>query len=175
VFTNAASAVQETVTLPYNTTDANMQAVLQALTNIGANNCTVNQVAPWTYIIQFVGALANTPINVDAIACSSAGLQVPIGRTDTLNLTSAALALIQAGQGSVQVKFEIDGTPPAGVEDYLFQGSATIISSIVPPYSSTPAPFVQINPNLINWSALPSTDPGATGAWLNGTAVNVGP
>jgi hypothetical protein len=175
LFTNAASAVQETVTMPYNTTDANMQTALQALGNIGANNCTVNQVAPWTYVIQFVGSLANTPINANAIAGVPAGLQVPLGRYDTLALTSAALGLIMNGATAASIKFEIDGTAPGSTEDYLYQASTSIIASIVPPFSETPAPSVLIDPGLINWPLLPASDPGPGKAWLNGSDVNVGP
>lgn len=176
IFTNAASAVQTSAVMVYNVADTVMQTTLQALTNIGSGNLSVTQIAPFTYILQFIGSLANTAINANAFVGASSALLVPLGRSDTLNLMSSALQLILNGDNNASITFEIDGTPPGGNPDYLYQGSTnTLKAGIVPPNATTPAPTIQINPNLILWGLLPDADPGANLAWLNGTAVNVGP
>lgn len=58
--------------LAYNASMATIQAALQALTSIGANNCLVAGVAGQYFTVTFVGALANT--NVAEITASFATL-----------------------------------------------------------------------------------------------------
>lgn len=174
VFTNAASAVQESNPIVFNTTDVAMQSTLQALTNIGVGNLSVSQVAPWTYVLQFIGSLANQAINAAAFVGAPGGLQVPLGRYDNLNLQTAALDLILNGAQSAGIKCEIRSQPPAGVEDYVLQQSQTLISSIVPPASSTPAPTLVVNAENINFNGLPTSLPATSGIlWNNGGTLAI--
>lgn len=176
VFTNAATAVQETGFLDWNCAASDMQTALVALTNIGANNITVSQTSPGVFVAMFIGSLANQAISATAFAGAAGGLQVPTGRYDNLALTSAALDLILNGASSAQIRCEIRMTPTGGVEDYYFQGPNLVISSIIPPLATSPAPVFPINPTTqIDWSTLPTSDPGANKAWLNGNLVQVGP
>lgn len=111
--------------IAYNATAATVQAALQAMSSIGANNCTVTGSAggPWT--VTFVGQLGVEPITT--ITGSASGLS---GGTPTITLASVTTGVV----------------PTASMPAALNAGQATFWASVDGIFTNPiTANFTQIN------------------------------
>lgn len=103
---------------------------------VGAGNVNVAREAQGQYLITFQGDMANTAMAT--ISSDGSALKVIPTLAGNLDLRTAAIDIMLAGETSLAVVFEIEGTPPGGTLQKLYREDVTLVDSIIDPSSTTP-------------------------------------
>lgn len=134
--TTLGAANNETFTsgpIPYNSTDAAMQTIINAAFGTG-NEVSVTQVNNWTWDVEFTGANVELT-NMADMTGNASGLIVPVGLAGILTLNTATALGLVGDDASVAVTFEIQQTL-AGLITTLYQNAATIVNDLIDPQST---------------------------------------
>lgn len=132
-------AVTSTTSIAYNSTAAQVQTALEALTSIGAGNVMVIQGSPVSWDITFVGTLGGT-IQA-AIVGNAGGLMMPQYLAGSLNLNVQGIFdfLGEADSGTPTLQIQ-QGSP--GAVNTVLQTTLTLNNTLIvgTPAVPTPAP-----------------------------------
>lgn len=123
-----AGAVTSTTSIAYNSTAAQVQTALQALTSIGANNATVIQSSPVSWDITFVGTLGG--VAQAAIVGNAGGLMMPQYLAGSLNLNVQGIFdfLGEAASGTPTLQIQ-QGSP--GSVNTVLQTTLTLNNTLI--------------------------------------------
>ncbi len=119
--------------LPYNLTPAQLQSALEGLTTIGENNVSVTGTAGVSYVVEFIGALGETSLELmvidDTLVTGGGGVEVTIAETldggtgtapaqgnSSLSLASVSLNGIDGDLVPVGCRFTIAGETDSDAE-----------------------------------------------------------
>jgi hypothetical protein len=128
---------QGTVAIPYNTSASNLQTVLQALSSIGGNNCSVQQTSTTTWTVTFIGSLANAGQSL--ITANSTGLSMPMYAAANLNLNVQGIFNLLDGEASTSATLQIQQGTSGNVNTVL-QTSITLNNTLILGTPSVPNP-----------------------------------
>lgn len=117
-----------TSAIPYNSTAAELQAYLEALTTIGPDNVVVTGEFP-TWTVNFQGTLTG---DQPTMTGSAAGLIVPIGKVGTLNLSTAGIERLVSGKSSASAIFEIQAMYGGSSPATILHTEITVINDGIP-------------------------------------------
>jgi hypothetical protein len=162
---------QGSTAIPYNTSASNLQTILQALSSIGANNCTVIQVSPVSWNVTFVGTLANAGQSL--IVANSAGLSMPMYAAANLNLNVQGIFNLLAGAASTSATLQIQQGTSGNVNTVLLT-TVTLSNTLILGTPSVPNPanpwqtLSQVNALI---AAAAYVLPAATTSVLGGVIV----
>lgn len=106
------------------------------LSPVAAGNASVEREAEGQYLIAFQGDMANTAMGT--LSSDGSALKVVQTLSGVLDLRTAAIDILLAGETSLAVVFEIEGTPPGGTVQKLFRQATTLLDSILDPSSTQP-------------------------------------
>lgn len=128
---------QTTAAIPWNATNDEIVAALEALSTIAVGDIAVTGQFP-EWIVTFQGALTGSQ---PAMTGSAAGLVGPVGVEGTLSLNTAGIEQLLGGERSVETTLEIAATI-SGSPVTLFQGEVTLKNDQIPnaPQSGTGLP-----------------------------------
>lgn len=128
---------QTTAPIPYNSTTAQVQTALQALSSIGANNCSVGGIIG-AYIVTFIGSLGGAA--QAAFTASAAGLTGPLMLTGTLSLATVGIEEAVGEAQSISQTFEVNITPSGGAPQTVLQTGVVIGNDLIPQAPASPTP-----------------------------------
>lgn len=128
---------QTTAPLSYNSTTAQVQTALQALSSIGSGNVSVGGIIG-SYIVTFIGSLGGAA--QAAFTASAAGLTGPLMLTGTLSLATVGIEEAVGEAQSIQQTFEVNITPSGGAPQTVLQTSVVIGNDLIPNAPTTPTP-----------------------------------
>ncbi len=118
----------ETGPINYN---ASADEVLDAIEDVaGVGNATVNKEGDSSYVIIFVGALANTAVTV---TMDDSGLLAVSFKTGFLDFRTAGVQVILDGAATADAYFEITGENPGEDPQVLYRATCTLVASVIDP------------------------------------------
>jgi len=129
---------QCTTPIPFNASAIELQSKLEVLSTIGAGNISVSNVEPFTFDIQFCGALQNTAQAL-IVANAVALLALP-GKSANLRLDTVGVEEMLSGKTSEKATLEIEVTTLEGTRHTYLQIPCTLLNDMLDgqPYSPIP-------------------------------------
>lgn len=126
-----------TAAIPWSASAEEIQAALEALDSVGADNVVVTGAFP-EWVVTFQGSLTG---NQPAISATTAGLVGPQGVEGELSLNTAGIEQLLSGESSVSTLLEISASISGGFAT-LYQGTVTLKNDQIPnaPQSGTGLP-----------------------------------
>ncbi len=161
---------QTTAPLPYNSTTAQVQTALQALSSIGSGNVSVGGIIG-AYVVTFIGSLGGAA--QAAFTASATGLTGPLMLTGTLSLATVGIEEAVGEAQNIQQTFEVNITPSGGAPQTVLQTPVVIGNDLIPnaPASPTPTAVYLLSGNNLSDVASIST---AAQNVLNGLSTTQG-
>ena len=152
---------------------ADVQAALQALSNIGSGNVNVLGVAGESFTISFTGDKVTA--NFPAVTVSTTNLLAPYGKTASLTLATFQMSDILAAAESVVMSFEVQVVTGAYTTTVVSQ-DVTVTADLIDGATLTPLPVATLLSLFADtdFSTLPTSNPGSGKVWLNGGVLQVG-
>jgi hypothetical protein len=152
---------------------ADVQAALQAMSNIGSGNVSVIGTAGQDFTLSFIGdkILANFP----AVTVSTTNLLAPYGKNASLTLATFQMSDILAAADSVVMSLEIQVVTGAYTTTVVSQ-DVTVTADLIDGATLTPLPVATLLSLFAatDFSTLPTSNPGSGKPWLNGGVLQVG-
>jgi hypothetical protein len=152
---------------------ADVQAALQALSNIGSGNVNVLGVAGESFTISFTGDKVTA--NFPAVTVSTTSLLAPYGKNASLTLATFQMSDILAAAESVVMSFEVQVVTGAYTTTVVSQ-DVTVTADLIDGATLTPLPVATLLSLFADtdFSTLPTSNPGSGKVWLNGGVLQVG-
>ena len=152
---------------------ADVQAALQALSNIGSGNVSVLGTAGQDFILSFTGDKVTA--NFPAVTVSTTNLLAPYGKTASLTLATFQMSDILAAAESVVMSLEIQVVTGAYTTTVVSQ-DVTVTADLIDGATLTPLPIATLLSLFAatDFSTLPTSNPGSGKVWLNGGVLQVG-
>jgi hypothetical protein len=140
-----SSTTATSAAIAYDSTAANLQAILEAMPNIGTGNVSVTKDSSTnpTWTIAFGGTLAN--ITIAAPTANVTGLIMPKGKVGNINLaTDEMLGFLGDSNTGVELAlFEIEFKPASGKPVTIYQSEITLSEDLIKGELTVPAPRAQ--------------------------------
>jgi len=152
---------------------ADVQAALQALSNIGADNVSVIGTAGQDFTLSFTGDKVTA--NFPAVTVSTTNLLAPYGKNASLTLATYQMSDILAAADSVVMSLEIQVVTGAYTTTVISQ-DVTVTADLIDGATLTPLPIATLLSLFAatDFSTLPTSNPGSGKVWLNGGVLQVG-
>jgi hypothetical protein len=121
--------------IPFDDTEGQLRAKLEATTGIGSGNVNVTQEDEFTWLIEFIGALANTAITVTV----NGGNLVAIPElSGTLDLRTPGIEMLLNGSEEKVVTLEIEKTVGILPPTKILRRDVLLVRPTIEPAMSTP-------------------------------------
>ena len=122
---------KSTAAIPHDSTAAELQTLLEALSTIGAGNVTVSGAAP-QWVVTFKGSLTG---DQSEFTGDATGLLVPVGMTGLLNLSTEGILNLLGNQDRVTLKFEIS---EESLSKTILHEDVVVINDVIPSNPGAP-------------------------------------
>lgn len=180
---NGTNPVEESGFINWNSSAEDFVTVLEAMTAVVAGGVEVIEETTSQWLVMFIGALANTAVDVTGDASA---LQVIPLKLGTLDLDTPGIALLLNGADSVTTYFVIVGIPPGeSGEQEILRLVITLNAAVIGSSSTSPQPFVSffnttqsdaryLRSNASSVLSAASTleiSSGSTVLWQNGSTL----
>lgn len=123
------------VAIPFDDTEAQIKAKLEATTGVGTGNVSVNQEDEKTFLIEFIGSLANTAITLTA---NGANLTAIPELSGTLDLRTPGVQMLLNGSEERVVSLEIEKTVGVQAPVKVLRRDVLLVRPTIEANASTP-------------------------------------
>lgn len=137
--------------IAYNSTAAQAQESLEALSSIGPGNVIVSRISETEYTVEFIGSLAET--DHPLMTADASGLRGFSGFSSELDLSSTAVEALLDGEEDASVYFEIE-LNDNNKYSTLLRVNAILENDLIDFGSSTPPG----SSNLTDWGNIPNAN-----------------
>ena len=108
---------------------AEIQSIIQAMGNIGSGNISVVQDDDDSFIVEFIGSLANTAIS--SLTADASALKTILYKSGVLDLRAPGIDMLLNGSSQAIVLFEVQATDETGYSVKILQRNVLLLRPIL--------------------------------------------
>lgn len=133
-------ALIESEPIGFNDNELMVQTAIGLMSNIGINNISVQQDGEDSYLVTFIGGLANAEISLSDLSGSTSGLQVILWQSGTLDLRVPGIDLLLNGSDNAIVIFEVQAADETGYPVKILQRDVVLRKPVIVAQTTEPQP-----------------------------------